>query len=69
MRLPKDLYEKKEHGDGIAISRMYGVPKSSVSDVFQVGEGKTNTVRAIIDFYNVKYGRPEIYGLIRFDKK
>jgi len=63
MKLPIHIYEKKEHGDGIAISRMYGVPKSSVSDVFQVGEGKTNTVRAIIDFYNVKYGRPEIYNL------
>ena len=68
MKLPKDIYEKKEHGDGIAIYRMFGVPTSSVSDVFQVGEGKTNTVRAIIDFYNVKYGRPEVYNLTKLKK-
>lgn len=69
MKLPKDIYDKREHGDGIAISRMYGIPKSSVSDVFQLGEGSSNAVKSIIDYYNVKFGRPELYNLTRLDKK
>lgn len=55
MKLPKEIYNKREHGDGIAIAKKYNIPKSSVSDVFQLGEGNTKIVKAIIQFYNEKY--------------
>ncbi len=55
MKLPKHIYLKKQHGDGIKIANLYNIPKSSVSDVFQLGEGNTKIVKAIIEYYENKY--------------
>ena len=55
MKLPKHIYLKREHGDGIKIANLYNIPKSSVSDVFQLGEGNTKIVKAIIEYYEKRY--------------
>ena len=55
MKLPKHIYLKKQHGDGIKIANLYNIPKSSVSDVFQLGEGNTKIVKAIIEYYEKRY--------------
>jgi|688.fasta_scaffold263580_4 hypothetical protein len=53
MKLPKIIYELREHGDGKAISVISGIPPQTISDVFQLGEGSPKVVNAIKKYYNI----------------
>lgn len=54
MKLPKGIYLKKQHGDVKRISELYDKPTSTISDVFQIGEGNPKVVRSIIEYYSDK---------------
>ena len=52
MKLPKDILLKRLHGDVKKISLFSGIPTSTISDVFVIGEGSPKTVNAIKNYYN-----------------
>jgi len=54
MKLPKEIYLLKEYGDVKNISYKYKIPTSTVSDVFQIGEGSFKVVSAIKDYFDKK---------------
>lgn len=65
MRLPSDIHEKREHGDNVQIVEMFGIRKSAISDAFSKGDASPKIIKAIIDFYNIKYGKPEVFNLTK----
>ena len=52
MKLPTNIV--KEYGDVKNISDTYKIPTSTISDVFQIGEGSFKVVTAIKEYFEKK---------------
>lgn len=57
MKLPKEIYPKRQHGDVKRISELYDKPTSTISDVFQIGEGNPKVIKVIIEYYSDKINK------------